>query len=457
MKNRKYFSFIPLLSRGIKMKNISKITAGLLAISLISGCSHNETTTNKFSPVGWHHRGGPTPQPSNEPSAMPSTVPSAMPSAVPTVKPSAVPTVKPLVSPVPTVKPSVAPTMAPTSVPVSSEWSAPNNYPPATWQPFGASGSSIWNSPFTAPGFAAVVASNNSTLMSFYGNSYSWFTQMGFGYTSSNEANSWNPPIYFGYSTDPSYTLNCTQSWFSCPSGPVHIPKYAQPEDTSDGHIGIIDYTYSPAKEFDAWSASKLSGNGGTATAQVWGSGPINGNGLNLNAVAGGYGLTAGNIRASELIAGNIPHALFIVAPCTANSSVYPSIVRATDTQCSGSNGVNYGQRFRLNMTQAQLLALGLPSYEYAIGMALINYGGYVGDTNGGSGWEIETENDYTYTLAGYTNSACPNNGSACTPLSAWFNTNYPSAWNGSNYNISLSGINFQTYGQWLNPPTTQP
>jgi hypothetical protein len=404
----------------------------------------------------------PTPSPSPSPTAHPTASPG----------PTANPTSTPIVA---TPTPTVAPTAAPTSTPnASGPFSAPNNYPPYNFTYGAACPGDVWNCPFTQSGFAAVQASNNSSLLSYYNGLNSsggpnYFSQTNFGYV--NQSNDWNDaPIYFSSSSDPSYTVSASDNspyGYPAVSGSYHIPKGALPENFTssqttcnhsiyqDCHIAIIDQTFSPWKELDLWGADKTSGSGGVVTSLTAGVSNYNGDGLNLYTVAGGSAITAGPIKATELIAGNIPHALFVVAPCVSNTSQYPSISRTADTLCS--SGVNYGQRMRLNMTQAQILALGLPTYKYAIAIAASTYGMYVMDTNGNNNWSFQFENDNMYTSMGYSNPNCPTNSAPCTPLTAFFNVNYPSTWQGNYYAIDMSVLPWSTYLQFLNSPTTQP
>lgn len=419
-----------------------KIISSLLILGFLTGCETPQTSSINVISLESHRPPVKTPTP----------IKTAIPTPIPVKTATPKPTIAPVIStPSPVVIPSPVPTV------INNVFSAPNNYPPSTWQPFASN--SVWNEPFTAKGFEPVVDPNNTAYTKYYGNTYGWFNTIDFGYTPSQENNNWNPPIYFGQSTDPVYKLKCTQTWFSCPTGSYHIPSYAIPENTSDGHIIVIDESVVPAVEIDAWDASKLSGTGGIATAQVWGSGSINGNGLSLNATAAGYALSAGILKASDLTSGlPINHALFVIAPCTSNSDpVYPSNYRTTDFQCPNNGGIKYGQRGRLNMTEAQLFTYGLSAPEFAIGLALINYGFYQGDTNGGYSWTMEVENDYTYTQAGYKNSQCPTNGASCTPLTAWENSMGNPHLKGQYYQFDLSKIPFTTYVQWLLPPISQP
>lgn len=358
-----------------------------------------------------------------------------------------------LITPIPTPVITVAPIIStPSPMPTSELFSAQDNYPTGFWTPFASN--SIWNQ-LLASDSSVIPDPNSNTYNSYYGNTYGWFDQINFGYFPSQENQNWNPPIYFSKSSDPILKVKCTQIWFSCPTGLFHIPTYAISEKTSDGHIEIVDNSQTPAIILDGWGVTNIDFKNKLITGQVFGTGLINGNGLNFNATAGGYALSAGILTSNDIISGlPINHALFVIAPCTSNSpSVYPSIPRTTDSLCPNNGGIKYGQRGRLIATQSELLSWGLTPIEYNIAMSMINYGFYQGDTNGGYSWNIEVENDYTFTQFAYTNSQCPLNGSSCTPLTAWENINGNPDFKNSFYQFNLSKIPFATHIQWLLPP----
>lgn len=398
--------------------------------------------------------------------ASPTPVPSA---PVPT--PTPVPTATPTPTPTPTATPAVYANCT------LGSFSNPNNLPDTCYRPYAAN--SVWNMQFSdyTGGSAPSVASSSSTWMSFYTSQSGYFPmQYGFGETSA-AGEQYGHPIYFAKSTDPTYTVTCTQGYASsyCPSGSYHIPTIAIPAggyandssgtDGGDHHIAIIDQTTNI--ELDCWRGQSKTG--GVFTADSCSTHSITGSGIHGFETRSGYNLWAGEIREQELIQGLIPHALFLVSPCTNNgvgstsstatSSVYPADNNVgTDTLCSGNQGAPYGTWLKLNMTDAQINALGAPLYKKAVYTALAHYGAYIADNNGYNAFGFQVESDYMYTQAGYTNPNCPSNGAACTPLTAYFHSQLADAgWNGNGYTISLSDINWSTYGQWLNPPTQTP
>ena len=116
-------------------------------------------------------------------------------------------------------------------------------------------------------------------------------------------------------------------------------------------------------------------------------------------------------IRGEELAAGTIDHALFLVAGCVdASGGAYPSqIAPGGFYQCARNGGGTNagappaGALYWLDYTDAQITALSIPTWEKSIALALAHYGGYVGDTGGGSSPNIgfRFESDITYTQYG--------------------------------------------------------
>lgn len=327
-------------------------------------------------------------------------------------------------------------------------FSAPNAYPDACFKPYTAN--SVWN---TASAVSASPDPNSATWMSYYIAHFPFFSNLSFGLK--NELNQYGHPIYFGHSTDQVYNVKCLATWSSCVGAQTfHVPSYAIPAEGSDHHFTVIDEANGNV-EIDLWGADKPSGTGGTLTAQAAGSGNlITSDGLVFGQTGAGYAQWAGIIRSQELIAGSINHALFMVAPCTNNNApVFPSNFRGTDTQCANNQGAPYGAWMRLNLTTAQILALGAPLYIDSILFAAQQYGAFLGDTNGNGSFGFQVEADEMYTAPGYKNANCPTNGGACTPLTAWSNVNYPNLWNGSAYVINLSSYVQPSAWQFIDSP----
>jgi hypothetical protein len=102
-------------------------------------------------------------------------------------------------------------------------------------------------------------------------------------------------------------------------------------------------------------------------------------------------------IRASELEAGRIDHALVMVVDCTSGSFVWPAA--KTDSKCSDpTDAPPMGARFQLAMSDAQIDGLAVPSWKKTILRAAAHYGAYVGDSTS-SPWSLagfESGTSYT-------------------------------------------------------------
>lgn len=379
---------------------------------------------------------------------------SDMPGPTPTPAPTATPI--PTATPVPTATPSQAP--CPTG-----GFYATTNYPPACWKPF--SSSSVWNQSLASYSPSLTTNSNSITWQSYYGGSTTFFNSFSFGYKDQN--NQYQHPIYFGRASDPSYKVTCNASYAICSSFSsmtFHMPSYAVPAhgyatntDYADHHMAVIDTTTNI--ELDCWRVYSISSNTINADSCTY-ENVQTGDGLNGYETHSGFRLSAGIIRSQELVAGVINHPLFLTAPCTSSGTpVYPAIYQnSTDTQCTSNQGPPYGTLFHLKMTAAQINALNVAASHKAILMTLAFYGGYIADTNGNYGFQLQTEADPMYTAAGYTNANCPTtspaSGIPCTPLTAWEHSMGDPDWNGSRYVIDISkDVNYASLGEWLNAP----
>jgi hypothetical protein len=218
-------------------------------------------------------------------------------------------------------------------------------------------------------------------------------------------------PIYFADPGDPQFTLRCTKDWGTCPieGMKVNVPNEAMPAGgfategyDHDAHMTIID----PSKqwEYDLWhTESKPSGGGELKFG--WGSRvALNGTGLGGQARAAQFGNLGGVIRAAELRAGQIDHALTIVVPCT-DTFVYPA--QRTGLSCAeaglpSANAVPMGAHFQLNMSPKRIKRLKAPRWKKAILRALRRYGAYASDTTGHANeWGFEVESGASYTSFG--------------------------------------------------------
>ncbi len=209
-------------------------------------------------------------------------------------------------------------------------------------------------------------------------------------------------PVYAARSTDPVYTVHCLRWTSSCEVEGLRlrIPREARPAGGADGHMAVVQ----PDRwEYDFWQVRERPAGGGTLTVSHGGRTKIDGDGLGSDATAAEFGLAAGLIRGDQLQAGKIDHALFVHVRCTNGRSVYPAAPGTTGTVCSDTtNAPPLGARIWLDMSDAQIAALAVPSWKKTVLRALHSYGGYVGDTTGGNvSWGLQTLSGSSYTSFG--------------------------------------------------------
>jgi hypothetical protein len=278
------------------------------------------------------------------------------------------------------------------------------SWPSASWRPYAA------NSPFNTSAAAQPVHPNSQNIV----NEVLSLGSIGNLVAGNADTTSdWGHPTYYSQPTDPLYTLEWTGG------GPgaaidgmqIRIPNAARPAGSDDGHMTVVG---PGGWEYDFWRVGTKPQGGGTMTFAGGGRTRIDGSGLDSGATAANFGNLAGVIRAQELAAGRINHALFIVVECTAKgtsfgygtkttsngSMVYPASHGASACPTDSPDLPPVGARFRLAMSDAQIQALAVPGWKKTILTALAHYGGYVGDT-GGPGFAFQFESGSTYTSFG--------------------------------------------------------
>ena len=246
-------------------------------------------------------------------------------------------------------------------------------------------------------------------------------------------------PFYYNRPTDPLYTLVCDQKWCPLQGQKIRIPDYARPEfspgkrEESDHHMAIIDAQ--EAVEYDLWRAGVPNGKGGEFRIGNGGKGKLGGDGLGtFGGVQAQYALTLGVIRAADLAAGLIPHALQAAIPCADNHpdfahGVYPAAA-GTDLVCpqdlkDSEMHPYFGMRIQLAKNDVEIAALKAPAYAKAIFTALAHYGAFVADSGAG-GFDLRTESWLAYTALGLPDpwvalakktGIAPQNGNYVFPL----------------------------------------
>lgn len=271
--------------------------------------------------------------------------------------------------------------------------------PGACWRPFAATSPFNRRIPERAPS-----APRSSAIISRL---LSWGAAQGLLAGHADTKHDSFHPIYYSRASDPLYTVRCQQWTSSCAveGAQIRIPSAARAAGGGDGHMAVIDQA--SGWEYDFWQVHSKPAGGGTIRVSHGGRTRIDGDGLGTNATAAWFALSAGIIRAGELRAGAINHALFAQIKCTAGESVYPAQPGTTAAPCSrfglsNADAPPLGARIALDMTNAEISALAVPGWKKTILKALAEYGMIVGDTNGGNAaWGIQGESGSGYTSFG--------------------------------------------------------
>ena len=181
----------------------------------------------------------------------------------------------------------------------------------------------------------------------------------------------------------PRSTVPLSENWGGNPLAGLKVPVPANLKipPGSDGHVAIADPTTDTV--VNLWVTKKT----GTGLAANWGAATaLDGDGREHNGSSTGAGIAryAAVVRASEIAAGTIPHALFF-----STNMVKPGEVRYPATKTDGSNmdgvgsPVPEGARVQLDPSIDVDTIPGISSGEKAIAKALQTYGAYVGDNGG--------------------------------------------------------------------------
>lgn len=231
------------------------------------------------------------------------------------------------------------------------------------------------------------------------------FTPVDFSNTPANdEPSNWQHPIYWAKSSDPTYKISAScggsPAATSCPTT-VQIPNGARPALGSDGHLSVIQPDGHTEVDFWQVSSSGALSGGGTISASNYGALDLDGQGCCGNATAANEGLPAGQIRAQEMAAGMIAHALTVSEKCSNGQSVPP----ATGSGSGGcSSAPPVGARLQLKMTDSQIAGSSYPAWEKTILTAMADYGIFITDT-GGSPMDLGFEPAIQYTSFGNTSN----------------------------------------------------
>ena len=206
----------------------------------------------------------------------------------------------------------------------------------------------------------------------------------------------WQHPIYYSDGNDPWFEIHCTEEWGTCEveGMRVRIPDRAEAAGGSDGHLTVVDQD--SGWEYDFWQVRRKPSGGGRLVISWGGRTRIEGDGLGSDANAAHYGSLAGIIRAEEMRRGRIDHALFMLVRCDSGRKVYPA--QGQGLECDDPRGApSQGTRFQLDMSPGEIDALRLPAWRKTILRAMAEYGLYVGDTTGGTPWNIWFESGASF------------------------------------------------------------
>jgi hypothetical protein len=217
----------------------------------------------------------------------------------------------------------------------------------------------------------------------------------------SGSEDDWDHPTYYSLPSDPVFTLHCyEEDWGTCniEGHRVRIPDRARPAAGGDGHLAVVDQA--SGWEYDLYKVRSKPRGGGRLSLRWGGRTRIDGDGLGSDATAARFGNLAGIIRAQELEAGEIRHALFMTTPCGNDDYVYPAMKEGAT--CGGRNAPPMGSHFQLTLSDSQINALNVPRWKKTIMRAMAHYGMYFGDT-GGDTWTVQLESGQTYTSFGRT------------------------------------------------------
>jgi hypothetical protein len=264
------------------------------------------------------------------------------------------------------------------------------------------------------------------------------------------EAGGWDfgHPVYFASASDPVVNVRCTGNGGACDNADnggfpaqMHIPTaalracpgyngFGGASGYCDHHLAVVQPdaagNVGAGPEIDFWGAqndgSGSSGNwqngdtiagasvancGTWSTSTGWYTqmaGPI---------TAAGSCLGGGLLRADELAAGQINHALQLITPCQGNFnglvSQFPAAPGSTGGHfCTSNVGPILGAHLWLDYPDSYINGLNIQPWEKAILRALHDYGGYYVDNSNnvqtyGTGLALQAESGEAYSQFGST------------------------------------------------------
>jgi hypothetical protein len=265
-------------------------------------------------------------------------------------------------------------------------------YPAAGWPAWTSANVFVQKLDARNPG--AHIATWSATALNEYNTNqdgmgaWTTFTPLQIG-----NANDGSTPIYLASNSDPTFTIHCTL--YNCPGlegSVIHvpIPYVVENNGAGDGHMAVISPDKSTVYEF--YQTKQPNG----STINISSGTKFSTSGIGWSTSYGGAAnaaqasFVAGVVTAEDLLKGRIDHALIAAVPCE-SGTVYPSIA-SPDGPCPSGNGAPMGARLWLNLTDAQIDALGMPVTKTIVAKALAHYGLFVMDSAGAKKWSIHRE-----------------------------------------------------------------
>jgi hypothetical protein len=282
------------------------------------------------------------------------------------------------------------------------------NWPSANWRPYAA------DSPFNQPIPPRVRVHPRSRA--YVEQILQWSLPAAVVGGVAGTSDDYAHPTYWAQRSDPVYTLRPTTDWGhpELRGDRIRIPRGARAALGGDGHMTVVQPN---GWEYDFWQAREIGDrDGGILRYSAGAKLRVDGPGTDGGATASDFGNLAGIIRAPELAAGRIDHALFVVIRCAASGTrfgfgtrrlrneddsafVYPATGGGSPCD-DGAEVPPMGARLQLAMSEAELDALPVPAWKRGVLRALARYGAYVGDT-GGPGVGLQIESSLTYMVFG--------------------------------------------------------
>jgi hypothetical protein len=210
----------------------------------------------------------------------------------------------------------------------------------------------------------------------------------------------------------PRHTVTMTAGWgdpfdqtMPIPDGIQIPPMITTYDDVGDAHLSVADPTTNMV--FSLWQAEKI---GNNWQAAYGGLAALDGDGRETSGSSTATNLSryGAVIRAAEIQAGVIEHALFVSSDITAGTFRYPASKSDGTNQGGVATPIPQGARIQLDPAINLDGISGITDGEKIIAKALQTYGAFIGDKGGarlGFIFEYQTDGNpgSVYTSAGLT------------------------------------------------------